>query len=210
MTSEPQESQPGWGSITAIAKLKGRDKSAISRRVNRFEKAGLLRTRRGPNGEKLVDIKAFDGLIEAHGDGVQEMNGLRASADADPILSREQAKRAAADAELKRMDLEERRGRIISADHAERFVDRCSANAQTVLWRLPGLVEEIIAIGTKDGVPAARTFVKGHVRAAIAEVGALMRMVKPGEGGAKPEEGVELNHGLLFNSAPVEAPDADG
>ncbi len=110
-----------------------------------------------------------------------------------PILAREQAKRAQADAEMKRMDLEERRERILCAEQVERFVDTCSARAQTVLWRLPGLVEEITAISAKEGVPAARTFVKGHVRAAIAEVGALMRMVADprvtiGEGGARPLE----------------------
>jgi DNA-binding MarR family transcriptional regulator len=170
MTADPQISLPGWASITALAELKGRNKAAISRSVARLEAAGLLRARRGPKGEKLVNIEVFDRLRESHGDAVQEMNGLRASADADPILAREQAKRAAADAEMKRMDLEERRGRIISADHAERFVDTCSANAPTVLWRLPGLVDEIVAIATKDGVPAARTFVKGHIRAAITEV----------------------------------------
>jgi DNA-binding MarR family transcriptional regulator len=133
MTSEPPASPAGWASITELAEVKGRNKSAISRRVARLEEAGLLRTRRGPKGEKLVNIEAFDRLVASHGDAVQEMNGMRASADSDPILSREQAKRAAADAEMKRMDLEERRGRILSADHAERFVDTCSANAQTVL-----------------------------------------------------------------------------
>jgi DNA-binding MarR family transcriptional regulator len=181
-SSEPQAGPTGWASITALAELKGWNKAAISRRVARFEEAGLLRARRGPKGEKLVNIEAFDRLIESQGDAVQEMNGMRASADTDPILSREQAKRAAADAEMKRMDLEERRGRIISADHAERFVDTCSANAQTVLWRLPGLVEEIVSIATKDGVPAARAFVKEHIRAAIAEVGAMVRMVADPQG----------------------------
>jgi hypothetical protein len=199
MTSESRESLQGWASITAVADLKGRNKAGVSRRVAGFEAAGLLRARRGPKGEKLVNVEAYDRLHMSHGDAVQEMNGTRASADTDLVLAHEQAKRAAADAEMKRMDLEERRGRIISADRAERFVDTCSAKAQTVLWRLPGLVEDIIAIGTKDGVPAARTFVKGHVREAIAEIGALVRMIadprhKPGDGDASP----------------VEAPDADG
>jgi DNA-binding MarR family transcriptional regulator len=205
MTSEPQARPSGWASITALAELKGRNKAAISRRVARLEEDGLLRTRRGPKGEKLVNVEAYERLVESHGDAVQEMNGLRASADGDPILAREQAKRAAADAEMKRMDLEERRGRIISAEQAERFVDACAANAQTVLWRLPGLVEEIIAIGTKDGVPAARTFVKGHVRAAIAEIGALMRM----EGDAARSSVPEFSVANDLNKLPVEAADAD-
>ena len=58
------------------------------------------------------------------------------------------------------MDL---RGKVAGGSADKRFVDACSANAQIVLWRLPGLVEEIIAIGTNDGVPAARTLVKSHV-----------------------------------------------
>jgi hypothetical protein len=193
MTSEPQANLPGWASITSLAEIKNRNKAAISRRVARLEGEGLLHTRRGPKGEKLVNIEAYDRLVETHGDAVQAMNGARASADTDLVLSHEHAKRAAADAEMKRMDLEERRGRIISADHAERFVDTCSANAQAVLWRLPGLVEEIVAVATKDGIPAARTFVKDHVRAAITEIGALMRVVA--------ERG---------DAAATEAPDADG
>ncbi len=150
----------------------------------------------------------FEAAIAEHGDAVNTANGRRAlmtrddagrSPD-DPVLAREQAKRAAADAELKRMDLEERRGRIVSAEQYERFVDACSATAQSVLWRLPGLVEEIIALANKDGVPAAKAFVKTHVREAISEVGALMRAVgdarrvdPEGDAAAAPQELIDAD-----------------
>jgi DNA-binding IscR family transcriptional regulator len=213
-----ESSGDGWLSVSALARLRGVQKSAISKRVARLEKEGLVHPRLGPLNSKEVNVAEFVSAVERTTDAIREANGRAASpvhrmaADAngrratanpvsqadivdtpgDPILAREQAKRAQADAELKRMDLEERRGRIVSADQCKRFVDACSANAQIVLWRLPGLVEEIIAIGTKDGVPAARTFVKSHVRAAINEVGALMRMVAERDG-----------------EPPVEAADAD-
>ena len=208
-----------WLSVSALARLRGVQKSAICKRVNSPRAGGLVHPRPGPLNSKQVNVAEFDRAVERTVDAICEANGRAAApvhrlaaeangrgralnsvaqtdmvdAPGDPILAREQAKRAAADAELKKMDLEERRERIISADQAERFVDACSSNAQTVLWRLPGLVEEIIAIGTKDGVPAARSFVKSHIREAIAEVGALMRVVA--ERGA---------------ATPVEAADADG
>jgi DNA-binding MarR family transcriptional regulator len=221
----PADESPGeWLSISALARLRGVRKSAISKRVTRLEQLGLINSRPGALNSKEINVAEFLRAVEISGDAIREANGVAAGSvhrlsaanggrrsparsvvpsdmddgPGDPILAREQAKRAAADAELKRMDLEERRGRMISADQAERFVDLCSANAQTVLWRLPGLVEDIVAIATKEGVPAARTFVKGHVREAIAEVGALMRMVadplvKPGEGGAPPLEGPDAD-----------------
>jgi DNA-binding MarR family transcriptional regulator len=222
MAELTDEASEAWLSVSALARLKGVQKSAISNRVKRLEQDGLVHTRHGPLNSKEINLGEFLRAIERTTDAVREANGRAAApvhraanggrssaaspgasadlgdAPSDPILAHVQARRVAAEAELKRMDLEERRGRIVSAEQAEQFVDTCSANAQTVLWRLPGLVEEIIAIGTKDGVPAARAFVKGHVRAAIAEVGALMRMVadplvKPGEGRPPPVEAADAD-----------------
>lgn len=218
--ADAAESTDVGASISELARIRGVRKSAISKRVARLERQGLVHPRRGPLNSKEVNVAEFLLAVEKTTDAIREANGRaakpshRVAADANgersaasspvapvdmgpapsdpPTPAREQAKRAAADAELKRMDLEERRERIVSADQCERFVDACSANAQTVLWRLPGLVEEIIAIGTKDGVPAAKTFVKSHVRAAIAEVGALVRMVAD-RGGAPPLEGCDAD-----------------
>jgi DNA-binding MarR family transcriptional regulator len=204
--SDPESTD--WASISELARRLGIRKSAISKRVTRLEQEGLVHPRPGPLNSKEVNVAEYFRAVEETKDAVREANGRAAApvheanrrrrgaepadladmagAPGDPILAREQAKRAAADAELKRMDLEERRARIVSAEQCERFVDTCSANAQTVLWRLPGLVEDIVAIGNKDGIPAARAFVKSHVREAITEIGALMRMVAASRGAPEP------------------------
>jgi DNA-binding MarR family transcriptional regulator len=46
--------------ITALARLRGVHKAAISRRVARLEAQGPLKSRPGPNGTKLVNVVEFD------------------------------------------------------------------------------------------------------------------------------------------------------
>lgn len=193
-----------WESISDLARRMGVRKSAISKRVTRLEQDGLVHPRPGPLNSKQVNVAEFLHAVEVSTDAIRAANGRAAapvhrraaaanraqssasnsvgqddmgSSPNDYVLAREQAKRAAADAELKKMDLEERRERLISAEQAERFVDACSASAQIILGRLPALVDEIVATATKDGVAAAKALVKTHVREAIAEVGAMARMI---------------------------------
>lgn len=49
-----------WLTISEIARQRGVDKAAVSRRVSRLEAEGRVATRPGPRGSKLVNIAGYD------------------------------------------------------------------------------------------------------------------------------------------------------
>jgi hypothetical protein len=74
----------GWATITQLAVLRGRNKAAISRRVARMERDGLLRSKRGPNGTKLVNVAEFARLADDEVDAINEANGSSSGASQIP------------------------------------------------------------------------------------------------------------------------------
>src|SRR5580693_7989914 len=98
----------GWATITQLAVLRGRNKAAISRRVARMERDGLLRSKRGPNGTKLVNVAEFARLADDEVDAINEANGLLVGGEPDPILHKEQARKTKFAADLAQLQLNER------------------------------------------------------------------------------------------------------
>ena len=186
----------GWASISELARLRGVDKAAISRRVARLAAQGLLTTRTGKQGTKLVNIAEFDRAAGEATDAVRELNGRGATAPpapglaTDPILSREQARRAAYDADLKKLDLEERLGRIAPLDRVRRATAEFTQSLARVIDMLPARVEEILAAGAKDGVNGARAVAKmiaRELREEMAKTMAAIADAAEGEGAALDE-----------------------
>ena len=115
----------GWVTISELARMRGVDKAAISRRVARFESLGLVHPRAGVGRTKLVNIAEFDRAAGETTDAVREANGRGAArapdaTGGDPILAREQARRAAVDADLKELDLAERVGELVAVEPYQR------------------------------------------------------------------------------------------
>lgn len=67
--------EDGWASITEIARRRGVSKVAISRQVSRFEAQGLISSRLGEGGTKLVSIEGFDDAVERYGSQVKRLAG---------------------------------------------------------------------------------------------------------------------------------------
>jgi DNA-binding Lrp family transcriptional regulator len=155
-----------WESISALAKRLGRDKGVVSRRVARLEKQGLLTTRRGEGGTKLVQSAEFDRAVADFTDGVRALNGTPDTSTAaaavvpgDPTLSREQARRAGYDADLKRLDLQERLGELGKVADFRASMRLCAEGVVQVLEQLPGRVEEIEAALAKGGLSEGRAVI---------------------------------------------------
>ena len=66
---------PGWATVSELARIRGVDKSAVSRRVARLEEQGLLATRQGAGRAKLVRVEEYDRVVAETGDAVLEANG---------------------------------------------------------------------------------------------------------------------------------------
>jgi len=165
----------GWLSISALAHFKGVDKAAISRRVARLEGQGLLKTRQGKGGTKLVNLAEFDRACGETVDLIREQNGRGGSPAAvatpgpqspdDPVLAREQARRASYDADLKKLDLDERLRRVISVDQVRDAMAKCGQAVGRLIDQMPTRAEEIAAAVARDGVQGARAILKTMARA---------------------------------------------
>jgi DNA-binding MarR family transcriptional regulator len=159
----------GWLTISDLAREKGVDKSAISRRVSRLEEQGLLTTRT-TGRVKLVNLAEFDRAIANTGNAVQELNARGATAadegdgSGNPILAREQARRAAYDADLKSLDLQERLKNLVKADEMTLAVTEVAMALAQAIDALPGRAEALAAVVGKDGATGLRAALKAVAR----------------------------------------------
>lgn len=126
-----------WLSISDLARERGADKSSVSRRVSRLESRGLLTTR--VDGKtKLVNAAEYDRVLGQVGDAIKEQAARSGSDDAAPGLASEQTRRTAYMAELARLDLEERLGKLLPLADVEAAMVRCAAALVRVIDQLPG------------------------------------------------------------------------
>ena len=148
-------SSEGWVSVSELARLRGVDKAAISRRVARLEELGALSTRPGPRGSKLVNLTEFEEAIAKHGDAVNEANGRRAMVARDdaghspdnPILAQEQARRTRIAADLGQLQLDTLKGELVRiAD----FSAGVTVQAETLARVVDQLPDEAVALAGAD------------------------------------------------------------
>jgi DNA-binding MarR family transcriptional regulator len=158
-----------WVNISELAKLRHRDKGVISRRVARLEAQGLLKTKAGDRGTKLVNVAEFDRATEEATDAVRELNGsgavggdveASAAAPGNPVLAKEQARRASYAADNARLDLEERLGRLVPAEDVLRFHEQMVDAVKRITAELPTRAEEMGATVAKDGFTGGRNFLR--------------------------------------------------
>lgn len=88
-----------WLSISEIARLKGKTRQAIAKRVAALAEDGLLETRPGENGTKLVNLAQFDRAVGEVGDAIKEGAAetraeMEGRASASPVLRDHQARAA--------------------------------------------------------------------------------------------------------------------
>ncbi|WOJ90457.1 hypothetical protein RZS28_03945 [Methylocapsa polymorpha] len=169
-----------WIGINELARQKGIAASVMSRRITKLEAQGLLETRLGPRNSKLVNLVAYDRIRsetrDAIREGVQDRESLvappdrmapfAASAGADPndkSLAREQARRMSYQAELSRLDLEERLGKLIAVEDVSAAMSECAEAIVRGLEQLPSRADEIAAAVGREGPHGARTLMKSMV-----------------------------------------------
>lgn len=162
-----------WVTVSDLARQRGIDKSAVSRRVARFEADGLIEARSGPRGSKLINVAAFDRLVGETGDAFRSQapavpgrlsSSLPVSDANNPILAQEQAKRVAYQAELARLDLEERLGKLLPVADVVEAMTRCAEAMVRAIDQLPGRADDVAAAVAKDGAAGARAYMRTMAR----------------------------------------------
>jgi biotin operon repressor len=186
-----------WLSISEIARQKGKSRQAVAKRVDALVEAGMLETKPGDNGTKLVNLAQYDRAVGETGDAFKEAGAeTKAEADTDtptsPALRDHQSRAAQYSADLKYLDLEERLGRLVPVDEAKEGGAKIGEAVVRIVGRLPTFAESLTAVAIKDGVPATRAMLKEidrELRSAIAAalrdiVGAAVpATIEPGEDG---------------------------
>ncbi len=184
-----------WISISELAKRAGIAQPGMSKRINRLVSQGLLEIRLGPQGAKLVNIVAYDRLRARTADGIRSIAAAstRNSAPAiprsenldpdesqpnDPSLAKEQARRVGYQAELAKLDLQERLKQLLPAEDVEKAFEVLGEKSIRALEHFLSYSDEIATAVGKDGSQGARTVLKKAVhevrKALAADIQAIM------------------------------------
>lgn len=198
-----------WLSISDLAKHKGLSKQALAERVARFEAAGKISTRPGPGRAKLVNVAEFDRAAGEIGDlgreqGAATRRGAPLPAPAAPaattipprpfdpeapVYTVEQARNMAYKAELARLELEERQGKIVSVDIVRAGALRAGEEIVRVLDRLPQVADELAVALTKEGAHGVRLALKRVALAMRTDIDAALAAATAESLRATPQEG---------------------
>lgn len=186
-----------WVSVSDLAARKGVTKQTIAEKVARLEAQGLLSTRPGKGRAKLVNLAEFDRAIGETGDAIREMAAASARPSApvtqpapegaDPILAKEQARRVAYQADLAKLDLDERLGKLLPVEHVTAAMVRCAEALTRALEQMPTGADDLAAAVAKEGVTGARAFLRTMGRDMRALLAREMRLLEVEPESTEPE-----------------------
>ncbi len=183
--SEPAENLAGWATVTELARLRGVNKSAISKRVGRLESLGALHTKAGARRTKLISVAEFERAVGETTDSVRELNGKTAqgvASPSDPVLPKEQARRAAIVADLAQLDLDERLGKLVRVDELAAGAALHGETLSRIIDQIADRADDFAGVVAKDGAPGLRVALRGlarELRAALADAFAALAQAPP-------------------------------
>ena len=179
-----------WMTISDLARHKSVSKQAVAKRVDRFERDGMLRTRPGARGAKLVNVAAYDKAANEAGDAIRELAqkpDLPEAAPGDPILAREQARRVQYQADIAEIELAARRGQVLNTEDVVAAMSRCAEAMVRIIDRLPNAADDINAAASRDSALGVRTVLKQLAYEQRNLLAQEMRLLASSEA-EKPEE----------------------
>jgi DNA-binding Lrp family transcriptional regulator len=159
-----------WLSISALAEARGVSKQVVSKNLKRWAAAGAQVSMRRQGKALLVNVAEYD---RAHGEltdlareqGAQTKRALtEPAAGEDPVFAREQARKAAYDADLAMIKRDEQLGRLVPVAELERAAIACGEAAVRTIDQIVNRAEELAEAVAKSGVGGARTALKEIAR----------------------------------------------
>ena len=188
IATPPPPDEEMWLSIAALAVMKGVSRQTVWEKVERLERQGLLATKPGPGGTRLVNVGEYDYHVKETADLVKEQAAatLRASQES-PELRRLQEQKMRAEAALKDVELRERTGQLVDITRVEEVIAEVGEELRKPIEQLPLRAEEISAAAVSGGVQAVRGKLKQiafELRGAFAE--GLRKLDLRSKGGSSP------------------------
>lgn len=157
-----------WLSVSDLAKDHRVSKQAVSKNIERWTSAGQTITTRRQGKALLVNVAEYDAARAEAGDGVHVLTEERKRDGpvdpADPILAKEQARKAGYDADLKFIELEKQRGRLVEVEALDQAGADCGHIIGRAIDQIINRAEEIGIAYVKDGLQGARTVAKDVAR----------------------------------------------
>jgi DNA-binding MarR family transcriptional regulator len=172
MTDDSGDESSLWLSLSDLARQRGITKQVLSRQVTRFEGMGLIETRDGKGGRKLICVADFNRAANAMArrprrspplDPAEAMARRNDTLTAAETLTRENARKAAYLADLAKLNLEERLGRLVVLDDIVSATVQLGETIIRQIDQLPSRAEEFAAAVAKDGKAGARMMLKDFV-----------------------------------------------
>jgi len=160
-----------WLPISALAVEKRVSKQAISKRVARLKAQGLLQTRAGARGSIEINVAEFDRITGETTDLARSTSHAAPPAapapvdDPDaPIYTKEQARKAAYTADLAKLELDERLGRVIQMADVESAMIRAASAIVRQMDQLPSRTDDIASAVAAEGASGVRRILKTIAR----------------------------------------------
>jgi hypothetical protein len=171
-----------WLSMADLAELKGQARQTVWEKVTRLQGDGLLHTRPGPKGTKLVNVAEFDRLVGETTDFARQQGAATRAANeagdlpigappADMRFTDAQRQKTQYEAQLKALEFGERSRQLVSVASVKRDVEKlfnaCIGSLDSLVLR----AEEVTAAAIKEGIPGVRQVLADaafKIRAAIA------------------------------------------
>lgn len=167
----------GWLSVSDLARVRGVDKAAISRRVTRA--SGAISTRPGPGRSKLINVAEFSRVIAETTDVVREANGRRAvrardiegittSSGLEPrVIQTLTSARTISEAQrsqLLQLELDERRGKLMQVRKVEDALVAAGEKIVRITDQLPMDADDLATSVARGGAQALRHALKEIAR----------------------------------------------
>jgi len=135
-----------------------------------------------------VSLAQFDHVTRETTDVVRQSNGSAKSVpDADEsstkALSYSQARTAEYNAELKKMELEERQGKLIRVEAVTEAMTRCAEALVREIEQIATKADDLATAVAKDGTQGARGVLKGLARDLRENLARNMRILTDGSDG---------------------------
>lgn len=182
-TNSPIEANGGASSavMMSIADIAARDgvsKPTVSIAVKRLVERHNLSVQRDRQGRvALVNVVQYDRMRGEHGDLSRAQSPEAAAArggeiepgrsSSDPVYTREQARSMAYKAELLRLELQEKEGKIVSVEIVRASAVRAGEEIVRIIDRLPQAADDLVVALNKGGAHG--------VRLALKRIGLAMR-----------------------------------
>lgn len=153
-----------WLSVSELAAAKGISRQSMHERIRRLEAQNLL-TPRLSGRNKLVSLAQFDHVSRETTDLVRQSNGsAKPLPDTDTAttkaLSYSQARKAEYDADIKKMELEERQGKLIRVEVITDAMTRCAEALVREIEQIPTKADDLATAVAKNGTQGARGLLK--------------------------------------------------